>query len=127
MFMLLITFWTDYGVWAPMFDYMQTMTAVFLINLILPPTPMYALGAFKHALFSFLPNFFSNELPVAQFNAKIMNSSVYSVLRDFVFLRNMGQMYLILIVLIVFLLAVFFMSKKFFNKAVKSWCKTFIK
>ncbi len=127
MFLLIFTFWTDYSVWAPMFDYMQIMMAVFLLNVILPPTPMYALGTFRYALFSFLPNFFVESLPAAQFNAKTMNSSIYSVLEDFIFLRNMGQMYFILIVLVALLLVVFGMSKKFFNKTVKAWCKNFIK
>ena len=36
-------------------------------------------------------------------------------------------MYFILIVLVLFLLIVFGMSKKFFNKTIKSWCKNFIK
>lgn len=110
-----------------MFDYMQIMMAVFLLNVVLPPTPMYALGAFKHALFSFLPNFFTDILPTAQYNPKTMNSSVYSVLKDFIFLRNMGQIYFILIVVCLFLLAVWGMSKKFFNKSIKSWCKSFIR
>lgn len=110
-----------------MFDYMQIMMALFLLNVILPPTPMYALGTFRYALFSFLPNFFANSMPAAQYNPKTMNSSIYSVLEDFIFLRNMGQMYFILIVLVAFLLIVFGMSKKFFNKTVKTWCKNFIK
>ncbi len=46
MLLLVLTFWTDYSVWAPMFDYMQIMMALFLLNVTLPPTPMYALGAF---------------------------------------------------------------------------------
>jgi hypothetical protein len=39
----------------------------------------------------------------------------------------MGHLYFILIVLVVVLLAIFGMSKKFFNKSVKNWCKTFIR
>lgn len=127
MLLLLFTFWTDYSVWAPMFDYMQIMMAVFLVNVILPPTPMYALGTFRYALFSFLPNFFVDSLPAAKFNAKLMNSSVYSILEDFLYLRNMGHMYFILIVLAALFLIVFGMSKKFFNKTIKGWCKNFIK
>jgi hypothetical protein len=126
MLLLLFTFWTDYSVWAPMFDYMQIMMAIFLLNVILPPTPMYALGTFKYSLFSFLPNFFTDSLPTAKYNPKIMNSSIYSILEDLVFLRNMGQMYFILIALGFFLLATFAMSKKFFNKTIKNWCKNFI-
>jgi hypothetical protein len=126
MLLLLFTFWTDYSVWAPMFDYMQIMMAIFLLNVILPPTPMYALGAFNYALFSFLPNFFTDSLPTAKYDPKTMNSSIYSILEDFVFLRNMGQMYFILIVLGLFLLATFAMSKKFFSKTIKNWCKNFI-
>ena len=80
MLLLAFTFWTDYSVWGPMFDYMQIMMAVFLLNVILPPTPMYAIGTFRFALFSFLPNFFTDLLPTAQYNSKTMNSSIYSVL-----------------------------------------------
>lgn len=110
-----------------MFDYMQIMMAVFLLNVVLPPTPMYALGAFRYALFSFLPNFFTDSLPTPQYNPKIINSSVYSILKDFIFLRSMGHLYFILVVLVIFLLIVFGFSKKFFNKSVKSWCKNFIR
>lgn len=127
MFLLMFTFWTDYSVWSPIFDYMQIIMAVFLINVTLPPSPVYALGAFKYALFTFLPNFFTNTLPAPEYDPKIMNSSVYSVIKDFVFLRNMGQLYFILIILVVFLLITFGLSKKFFNKTVKSWCKNFIR
>jgi len=65
MFLLLLTFWTDYSVWSPTFDYMQLIMTVFLVNVTLPPSPVYALGAFNYALFTFLPNFFTNELPAA--------------------------------------------------------------
>ena len=56
-----------------------------------------------------------------------MNPSVYSVIKDFVFLRNMGQLYFIFLVMVLFLLITFGISKKFFNKPVKSWCKNFIR
>jgi len=44
-----------------------------------------------------------------------MNPSVYSVIKDFVFLRNMGQLYFILLVMAVFLLITFGFSKKIFQ------------
>lgn len=127
MFLLLFTFWTDYSVWSPIFDCMQLIMAVFLINVTLPPTPVYALGVFRYSLFAFLPNFFTSKLPAPEYNPNVMNSSVYSIIKDFLFLRNMGQIYFILIVLAVFLLISFGLSKKFFNKSVKNWCKKFIR
>lgn len=127
MILLVFTFWADYNVWAPMFDYMQLMMAVFLINVILPPTPVYALGCFQYALFSFIPNLFTQSLPAAEYDPNVMNSNVYSIIQDFAFLRNMGQIYVILIALVIFLLISFGFSKKFFNKSVKSWCKKFIR
>lgn len=125
--LLIGTFWTNYGVWAPMFDYMHIMMAVFLINVNLPPTPMYALGVFKYSLFTFLPNFFTSLFPTPFFDPKIMNNSAFSMLKDFSFLRNMGQLYFLLVILICFLLVVFGMSKKFFNKKIKTWAKQFIR
>ncbi len=127
MVLLCFTFWTDYSVYSPIFDYMQLMVAVFLVNVTLPPTPVYALGVFKYALFSFLPNMFSDTLPTAEYDALTMNGSVYTILKDFTFLRNMGQLYFILIVLVILLLATYGLSKKCFNKQVKTWCKKFIK
>lgn len=56
-----------------------------------------------------------------------MNSSIYSVLKDLTFLRTMGHLYFILVVLAVFVLMTLLFSKKFFNKKVKVWCKGFIK
>jgi hypothetical protein len=125
--LLVLSFWTDYSVWSPMLDFMQVMMAIFLLNVILPPTPMYALGSFKYSLFSFLPNFFSSKLETPRFNAKTMNSSIYSVLKDLTFLRTMGHLYFILIVSLIFVLVTLILSKKFFNKRVKNWCKGFIR
>lgn len=56
-----------------------------------------------------------------------MNTSVYSIMKDFVFLRNMGQIYFIFIMISGALLIIFGLSKKFFVKKVKSWCKKFIR
>jgi hypothetical protein len=110
-----------------MFDYMQILMAMFLINVNLPPTAMYTLATFKLALFSFLPNFFTSVMPIPFYDENVMNNSAYSIMKSFSFLFNMGQIYFILIVTLALLLLTFGFSKKFFNKKVKAWCKQFIK
>lgn len=110
-----------------MIDFMQVLFAIFLVNVVLPPTTSYALGTFKLACFTFLPNFFTNNLSEAKYDAKIMNNSVYSIIKDFTFLRTMGQIYFVLIIVIGILLITFGLSKKFFFKKMKSWCKKFIR
>jgi hypothetical protein len=47
MILLIFSFWTLHSVWAPMFDFLQLMFAVFLVNVELPPTAMYGLATFK--------------------------------------------------------------------------------
>jgi hypothetical protein len=108
-----------------MFDFMQIVFALSLISIDLPPTPMYAFAVLKMSFFDFLPNFFT--LPQAFFNKKTMNYTYYSVMKDFTFLRNMGQIYLILVVLIIILAISYGISKKFFNKRIKNRCKIFIR
>jgi hypothetical protein len=56
-----------------------------------------------------------------------MNSSVYSIIGDFTFLRTMGQLYFILLVVGIVLLNSFVMSRKFFWKPIKKWAKPFIR
>lgn len=63
MILLIFSFWTLNSVWAPIFDFFQLMFAVFLVNVDLPPTAMYALAIFNLSSFTFLPNFFTNSLP----------------------------------------------------------------
>lgn len=58
MVLLIFSFWTLNSVWAPMFDFIQLILAVFLVNVEIPPTAMYALGIFNLSAFTFLPNFF---------------------------------------------------------------------
>jgi len=56
-----------------------------------------------------------------------MNSTVFSILGDFAFLRTMGQLYFILLMIGILVLATFLMSKKFFWKPLKKWSKSFIR
>ena len=113
---LVVTFWTDYTIWIVMFDFMQLVFAIGLFSVDLPPTPMYAFGSFTNSFFTFLPNFFKDSLPQSSYNSKTMTNSIFDILKDFIFLRNMGQLFTILITLIIVLLVIFVMSKKFFNK-----------
>ena len=110
-----------------MFDFMQIMFVISIINVDLPPTPVYAFSMLKNSFFIFLPNFFTNALNQPFYDKLTMNNTYYSVLKDFVFLRNMGQIYFILIVAILIVVLAFGYSKKFFNKSVKKWSKKFIK
>jgi hypothetical protein len=56
-----------------------------------------------------------------------MNNTYYSIMKNFVFLRNMGQIYFIIIILASLLTVTYLISKKFLNKKVKKWCKIFIR
>jgi hypothetical protein len=56
-----------------------------------------------------------------------MNSSVYSIIGDFTFLRTMGQLYFILLIIGIVILNSFVMSRKFFWKPIKKWAKPFIR
>jgi hypothetical protein len=56
-----------------------------------------------------------------------MNSSVYSIIGDFTFLRTMGHLYFIFLIVGILLLAAFVMSRKFFWKPLKKWGKPFIR
>ena len=124
---LLMSFWTLPSIWFPMFDFMQVLFAVFLLNVSLPPTAMLALAEFKNSMFTFLPNFFSSSLPTVFYDKNVLNNSAYSIVRDFVFLRTMGHLYFILIVLGVLLGVTYLIGKKFFYKKVKKWARVFIR
>lgn len=108
-----------------MFDFMQIIFAISLISIDLPPTPMYALTALKNSFFDFLPNFFT--LPTPFFNKKTMTFTYFSVMKDFAFLRNMGQIYTIFIALVLILTVSYIISQKFFYKKIKNWFKKFIR
>jgi hypothetical protein len=125
--LLVMTFWAYYTIWSPMFDFMQIMFAISVISVDLPPTPVYAFSMLKNSFFTFLPNFFTNALNQPFYDKLTMNNTYYSVLKDFVFLRNMGQIYFILIVVILIVVIAFGLSKKCFYRPIKKWCKNFIK
>jgi hypothetical protein len=113
--LLLFTFWTNHSIWMPMFDFMQLMFALFFINVNLPPNVLYAFGQLKDAGFVFLINFFTKSLPDAKYST-VVNNNIYSILKDFTFLRTQGYLYSLLIFIIVVLFLIYIISKKFFIK-----------
>lgn len=47
----------------PSIDFFQMIFALLFINVMLPPNPTYAFGAFKAITLNFLPNVFTDALP----------------------------------------------------------------
>jgi hypothetical protein len=125
--LLFISFWGAYNIWSIMFDFLQITFVISLISIDLPPTPMYAFKVLKNSLFTFLPNFFTSSLPFSFYDKDTMNNTYYSIMKNFVFLRNMGQIYFIIIILASLLAVTYLISKKFLNKKIKKWCKIFIR
>lgn len=110
----------------PIFDFMQLLFALFFININFSPDLMYSLGAFQNAGLTFLPNFFAKSMPNAVYDSSL-NNNIYSILRDFTFLRTMGYLYSFFLVLGIVLITIFVLSKKCWNKDLKKWAKGFIR
>ena len=80
---------------------------------------------FRITAFTFLPNMFNNALPNAQYSSSFGNT-IFNFFGDMIFLRNMGYIYTVLLVLVVFMLVLLFLWKKKIGNA-KPWSKRFLK
>lgn len=75
--LLVLTFFTNQSIWMPVIDLFHLLFALLFINMVLPPTPAYAISKAKILILSFLPNMFTNALPKAQYD-KSVSSMIYT-------------------------------------------------
>jgi Na+-translocating ferredoxin:NAD+ oxidoreductase RnfA subunit len=112
-FLLLIaTFGMEHSIWMPMYDFLQLVMALILINVNYPPDLLYSIFKVFASALTFLPNIFTSLFSQASYNATFINNNIYSVMQDSSFLRVMGHLYFILIILAVVLLVIFIFTKK---------------
>lgn len=109
--LLFFTFWAEHRMWTPIIDLFQMMFILLFVNVSMPPSLYYSLATFKNSLFTFLPNMFSSAMPYASFNSGI-NNAIYSSLKDTLFLRHIGYIFTLLLIIIPILLLIFILSKK---------------
>ena len=109
----------------PVFDFYQLLFCLLFVNLVLPPNAGYSLAQFRITAFTFLPNMFSNSLSTPLYSSTFGNT-IYNFFGDMVFVRNMGYLYTILLVLVVFMLILLLIWKKKIGNA-KPWAKRFLK
>lgn len=121
--LLILTFGMDHSIWMPTYDYLQLIMALILVNINFPPDLMYSIYRTFASCLSFLPNFFVNSFSQAFYDPLKINNNIYSTMQDSSFLRVMGHLYFILIVLCIVFLIMFILSKKSPNKELKKWCK----
>ncbi len=121
--LLIITFGMEHSIWMPMYDYLQLVMAFILINVNYPPNLLQSVFQSFASAFSFLPNFFAKSYSKAPFNKSYINNNIYAVIQDSSFLRVMGQLYFIFMMLGIMLAIIFILSKKCFFKPLKKWCK----
>lgn len=121
--LLLFTFGLDHSIWMPMYDYLQLIMALILVNVNYPPDLLASVFKTFASTFSFLPNFFAKSFSPVVFNKSYINNNIYSVILDSSFLRVLGHLYFILLMLGIVMAVIFILSKKCFYKPLKKWCK----
>lgn len=123
--LFLFVFGTNQSIWMPALDFYQLLFCLLFVNVVLPPNAAYALAQFRITAFTFIPNMFSSALDALVYNSKFGNT-IFTFFGDMVFLRTMGYLYTVLLVLVVvILLCLLFWKKKF--KYVKPYAKKFLK
>jgi hypothetical protein len=125
--LLLLTFGAQHSIWMPMYDFMQYVLCLVLVNISYPPNLLYSLRSALASALSFLPNFFSGSFEKASFSPSTNNNNIYSLMEDGAFLRVMGHLYFVLLVLALFLGVVLILTKKAPSKEIKKWAKGFIR
>lgn len=121
--MLVLTFSKDHSIWMPAYDFFQLIMVLIFVNCNYPPDLVQSLSSTFASFFNFLPNFFLSSYSNAPFNPDLINNNIYSVMQDSSFLRVLGHLYFVLIVLVAILGFIFIFSKKFPHKEFKKWCK----
>jgi hypothetical protein len=125
--LLFFTFGTQQSIWMPMYDFMQGVMVLVLVNATFPPNLLYSIRASFASALTFLPNFFDSSFTTAAFSKKSSNNNIYSLMQDGAFLRVLGCLYFVLLMLVIFLLFALLLSKKSPNKEIKKWSKSFLR
>ena len=125
--LLIFTFGTHQSIWMPMYDFMQLIMSLILVNVAFPPNLLYSIRSSFASAFTFLPNFFGSLFSDAAFSKDSNNNNIYSLMQDGSFLRVLGVLYFIATMLVAFIIVVAIFSKKAPNKEVKRWCKSFLR
>ncbi len=110
----------------PVIDFFHMLFALLFVTISLPPNPVYALSKTKMLILSFLPNMFSNAYSKAQYE-KTITSTMFTFFGDLSFLRTMGFLYTIVIVILVASAVMAILWKKGKWKNVKQYCKNYLR
>lgn len=110
-----------------MFDFMQFVFCLILVNVTFPPNLLYSIRSSMVSVFTFLPNYFSSVYKDASFEKGSNTNNIYSLMQDGSFLRVLGPFYFIMTMLVIFILVVLIFSKKAPNKDTKRWSKSFLR
>jgi hypothetical protein len=124
--LLVATFWANHSIWMPIIDFFHLLFALLFINTLMPPNPTYALSKSIITILSFLPNMFVTALSTAQYSSAI-TSTIFTFFGDMIFLRTMGFLYTIVLILAFVLLIMVALWKKGIWKAAKKYCKNYVK
>lgn len=106
----------QHSIWMPMYDYLQLIMALIFINVNFPPNLLFTIIKSFSSTFNFLPNFFTNMFSKAFYNKDYISNNIYSAMEDSSFLRVMGPLYFIIILIGVALAIIFILRKKSPNK-----------
>lgn len=110
--LLLFAFGTHHSTWMPMYDFMQSIMIIVFINVTLPPNLLYSVKSSMKSAFTFLPSFFSSAFDSPPYNKEYNNNNIYSLMKDAAFLRVIGSIFFVLLMLVVFMVIVGILSKK---------------
>lgn len=124
--LLALTFCTNQSIWMPVIDFFHLLFALLFVNMVMPPTPAYAISKAKILILSFLPNMFDNSLPKSQYD-KTISSMIFTFFGDMIFVRTMGFLYTILLVMVVVFVVMLLLWKKGKWKNIKAFCKSYLK
>lgn len=123
--LLILTFYADHSIWMPIIDFHHMLVVLLFIDMSIPPNPAFILSKSKILILSFLPNMFSSTLPTAQYDTSITNT-LFSYFGDMIFLRTMGFLYTIVLIMLVVFGVMVILWKKGKWKNVKQYCKNFL-
>ena len=125
--LLLLTFGAQHSIWMPMYDFMQWVMCLVLVNITYPPNLLYSLRSSLASALTFLPNFFASAFNKASYSSNYSNNNVYSLMEDAAFLRVMGHLYFLLLMIVLFIIIVLILTKKAPSKEIKKGAKQMLR
>ena len=66
--LLIFTFGTHQSIWMPIYDFMQFIMGLILVNITFPPNLLYSIRSSLASAFTFLPNYFGSLYSDAPFS-----------------------------------------------------------